>query len=230
MMNTTTPYITLACAALLSSCHTGHAVIGTPYSVTLLPQVQGNKLCYRYDEQASSDVHLLHITTQTVGMSAQGLTLTAEPGAEGPIELTCSTSYQQHTVTVPTDRVTTREIDGITFTFKAERGEIDLLHISWQAPADFPSRVAGINTHCELFSHCALSRHARSAQGNTLSETHNLYGSHEQKVTIWLWDAPARYTVNFCTGAADEVLVLPLPGLEKERAAVYHNRSLPVPH
>ncbi len=229
-MNTTTPYITLACAALLSSCHSGNAVIGTPYSVALLPQSQGNKLSYRYDEQASSDVHLHHITTQTAGMSAQGLTLTAAPGASGPIELTCSTKYQRHTITVPTDRVTTREIDGITFTFKASKGEIDLLHISWQAPANFPTRVAGINTHCDLFSHCALSRHDRTAQGNTLSETHNLYGSHEQKVTIWLWDAPARYTVNFCTGAADEVLVLPLPGFEKERAAVYHNSSLPVPH
>lgn len=229
-MKITTLCLTIACACLLGSCHIGKATIGTPYSVALLPQQQGNKLCYRYDEQASSDVRLHHITTQAPGMRAQGLTLSAGPGATGPIELTCSTNYRQHTVTVPTDRVTTREIDGITFTFRAERGELPQLHITWQAPANFPARVAGINTHCDLFSHAELSCRHRSAQGNTLSEVHNLYGENEQKVNIWLWDAPARYTVDFRAGAADEVLVLPLPGFEKERAAVYHNRSLPVPH
>lgn len=229
-MKITTPCIPLVCAALLCSCHTENAVIGTPYSVVLRPQAQGNKLSYHYDEQASSDVRLHQITTQAAGLSAQGLTLSAVPQAIGSIELTCSTKYRQHTVSVPTDRVTTREIDGITFTFRAEKGELPSLHISWQAPANFSASVAGINTHCDLFSHAELSCRGRSAQGNTLSEVHNLYGENEQKVNIWLWDAPARYTVTFRAGAADEVQVLPLPGFEKERAAVYHNRSLPVPH
>lgn len=219
--------------ALLSACnaiHSSEGSIGDPYSLVLIPQADGENIRYRYDADGSCNLQLRSMRTDSPGLKVEGLTLTAKPGAQGTLELSCAVGTQHHSVTVPTNQTTTRSIDGIEFTFRpVEIHEFEerMLAISWAPPANFPERVAGINTHCNLFSHCMLS--CRDTNGKHC-EVHRSYDKSQIEVNVWLWNKPNTYTVDFRAGAADEPKVLLLPGYEKKRAELNSARSLPVPH
>lgn len=226
-------HLLLFCCTLLTACSTPHPCegsIGDPYSLVLIPQADGENIRYRYDEDGSCNLQLRSMRTDSPGLTVQEHTLTAKPGAQGTLELSCAVGTQHHSVTVPTNQTTTRSIDGIEFTFRPVRlieDEERMLEISWEPPANFPERVAGINTHCNLFSHCMLS--CRDTNGKHC-EVHRSYGKSQIEVNVWLWDKPNTYTVDFRAGAADEPKVLLLPGYEKKRAELNSARSLPVPH
>lgn len=226
-------HLLLFCCTLLTACSTPHpceGTIGDPYSLVLIPQADGENIRYRYDEDGSCNLQLRSMRTDSPGMKVEGLTLTAKPGIQGTLELSCAVGTQHHSVTVPTNQTTTRSIDGIEFTFRpVEIHEFEerMLAISWEPPANFPERVAGINTHCNLFSHCMLS--CRDTNGKHC-EVHRSYDKSQIEVNVWLWNKPNTYTVDFRAGAADEPKVLLLPGYEKKRAELNSARSLPVPH
>ena len=219
--------------ALLTACNafnSNEGTIGDPYSLVLIPQADGENIRYRYDEDGSCNLQLRSMRTDSPGLTVQEHTLTAKPGARGTLELSCATETQRHSVTVPTNQTSIRSIDGIEFTFRPVRlieDEERMLEISWEPPANFPERVAGINTHCNLFSHCMLS--CRATNGKHC-EVHRSYDKSQIEVNVWLWNKPNTYTVDFRAGAADEPKVLLLPGYEKKRAELNSARSLPVPH
>lgn len=226
-------HVLLFCCTLLTACSTPHPCegsIGDPYSLVLIPQADGENIRYRYDADGSCNLQLRSMRTDSPGLTVQEHTLTAKPGAHGTLELSCAVETQRHSVTVPTNQVSTRSIDGIEFTFRPVRlieDEERMLEISWEPPANFPERVAGINTHCNLFSHCMLS--CRYTNGKHC-EVHRSYDKSQIEVNVWLWDKPNTYTVDFRAGAADEPKVLLLPGYEKKRAELNSARSQPIPH
>ena len=233
MKNQHTKVILLCSCTLLAACnaiHSNEGTIGDPYSLVLIPQADGENIRYRYDEDGSCNLQLRSMRTDSPGLTVQEHTLTAKPGIQGTLELSCAVGTQHHSVTVPTNQTTTRSIDGIEFTFRPVRlieDEERMLAISWAPPANFPERVAGINTHCNLFSHCMLS--CRATNGKNC-EVHRSYNKPQIEVNVWLWDKPNTYTVDFRAGEADEPKVLLLPGYEKKRAELNSARSQPIPH
>lgn len=227
-----TKVILLCSCALLAACnaiHSNEGTIGDPYSLVLIPQADGENIRYRYDDEGSCNLQLQSMRSDSPGLTVQENTITAQPGARGTLELSCATETQRHSVTVPTNQTSIRSIDGIEFTFRPViEHEFDetFLEISWVPPANFTERVAGINTHCDLFHHCALSQ----TYAGRHNETHRSYGKEQLNVHIWLWDKPSTYVVDFRAGAADEPRVLLLPGFEKKRANARAASSSPMPH